>query len=150
MVQRWLLFVLQCVVAVVAVVVVTLATQVHSNTATFTGASLVALMTFGDVLNFIIRWWTQLETSIGAVTRLKSLSDKVPSESDLDDTEPVRPEWPMCGNVQIQDISASYYSRCVAGTEGGYDLTVRANCVQATLRQSVRVLSPRSGRSLLF
>jgi len=110
MVQRWLLFVLQCIVACLAIMVVTLATQVPSNTSGFTGASLVALMTFGDILNFIIRWWTQLETSIGAVTRLKALTDKVPSEGCDDQTEPTPPEWPGKGNIEIQGVSASYQS----------------------------------------
>src|SRR5690242_20096140 len=55
MVQRWLLFVLQCIVACLAVGVVALSTQTRSDTRGLTGASLVALMTFGDMLNYIIR-----------------------------------------------------------------------------------------------
>ncbi|KAI0129875.1 ATPase-like protein [Xylariales sp. AK1849] len=106
-VQRWLLFALQIVVAILAVVVVSLATQLRSNTA-FTGASLITLMTFGDVLNYIIRWWTQLETSIGAVSRLKNFSEKVKAEDlDGDDTLPP-PGWPLKGSIYIDGVSASY------------------------------------------
>lgn len=94
MVQRWLLFALQCIIACLAILVVTLATQLHSDTSGFTGASLVALMMFGDILNYIIRWWTQLETSIGAVTRLKALNDKVPSEGFQDETKPAQRSGP--------------------------------------------------------
>jgi ATP-binding cassette, subfamily C (CFTR/MRP), member 1 len=108
MVQRWLLFVLQSIVTGLAVLVVTLATQTPSGTAGFTGASLVALMTFGEILNFIIRWWTQLETSIGAVTRLKALTDSVPPEGAHDQTETQSPEWPTRGTVEIHNVSASY------------------------------------------
>jgi len=108
MVQRWLLFVLNCIVACIACLVVTLATQIPSDTAGFTGASLIALMTFGDGLNFIIRWWTQLETSIGAVTRLKALEDRILPEGFDDKTEPVSEEWPQHGSVEIKGISASY------------------------------------------
>ncbi|KAK3311928.1 ABC transporter [Apodospora peruviana] len=108
MVQRWLLFVLLCIVAVLAILVVTLATQTTSQSTGFTGASLVSLMTFGDILNYIIRWWTQLETSIGAVTRLKALNDKVLPESFGDETQPVAPEWPARGVIEIEDVSASY------------------------------------------
>ncbi|KAM7197149.1 P-loop containing nucleoside triphosphate hydrolase protein [Rhypophila sp. PSN 637] len=108
MVQRWLLFVLLCIVAVLAVLVVTLATQTTSQSTGFTGASLVSLMTFGDILNYIIRWWTQLETSIGAVTRLKALNDKVLPESFGDETQPVATEWPAHGAIEMNDISASY------------------------------------------
>lgn len=109
MVQRWLGFALQTVVAVLAVVVVTLATQLSSSTG-LTGASLITLMTFGDILNYIIRWWTQLETSIGAVSRLKNFSEKVQSESlDGEDVVPPR-EWPLKGGIQIAGVSASYRS----------------------------------------
>lgn len=107
MVQRWLGFTLQIIVAILAVVVVTLSTQLRSSTA-ITGASLVTLMTFGDVLRYIIRWWTQLETSIGAVGRLKSFSEKVKSESsDGEDVKPQR-EWPLRGAIEISGVSASY------------------------------------------
>jgi ATP-binding cassette subfamily C (CFTR/MRP) protein 1 len=107
MVQRWLGFTLQVVVAILAVSVVTLATQLRSSTG-LTGASLVTLMTFGDILNYIIRWWTQIETSIGAVSRLKSFSEKVKSESmEGEDVAPPR-EWPLRGGIQITGVSASY------------------------------------------
>ncbi|KAL3424167.1 ABC transporter [Phlyctema vagabunda] len=107
MVQRWLGFALQTVVAFLAVAVVTLATQLRSNTG-LTGASLVTLMTFGDILNYIIRWWTQIETSIGAVSRLKNFSEKVKSES-FEDEDVIPPtEWPLRGNIQISGVSASY------------------------------------------
>ncbi|KAI5924949.1 ATPase-like protein [Camillea tinctor] len=106
-VQRWLLFALQIVVALVALTVVTLATQLRGNTA-LTGASLVTLMTFGDVLNYIIRWWTQLETSIGAVSRLKNFSEKVkPEDQEGEDMVPP-PEWPLRGAIEIRGVSASY------------------------------------------
>ena len=108
MARRWLLFVLQCIVALLAIVVVTLATQVHIGTTGFTGSSLVALMTLGDTLNYIIRWWTQLEISIGAVNRIKSLSDKVPLESFGDETEPLDLNWPAHGDMNITDVSAAY------------------------------------------
>ncbi|KUJ11330.1 ABC transporter [Mollisia scopiformis] len=107
MVQRWLGFALQVVVAVLAVAIVTLATQLRSSTG-LTGASLVTLMTFGDILAYIIRWYTQIETSIGAVSRLKNFSRKVKSESlEGEDVVPPR-EWPLKGGIEIRGVSASY------------------------------------------
>jgi len=107
MVQRWLGLALQLVVAILAIAVVTLATQLRSSTG-LTGASLVTLMTFGDILNYIINWYTQIETSIGAVSRLKSFGEKVKSES-LENEDVVPPmEWPMRGSIQISGVSASY------------------------------------------
>ena len=107
MIQRWLGFTLQSVVAVLAIVVVTLATQMRANTA-FTGASLITLMNFGDSLTYIVSCYTILETSIGAVSRLKSFSEKVqPEDLEGEDFVPP-PEWPPHGQIEIQNVSASY------------------------------------------
>ncbi|EPE26567.1 ABC transporter transmembrane region [Glarea lozoyensis ATCC 20868] len=107
MVQRWLGFALQMIVAVLAVTVVTLATQLRSSTA-MTGASLITLMTLGNILNYIVRWYTQIETSIGAVSRLKSFSDHVKSESlEVENVIPPA-EWPMQGAIELNGVSASY------------------------------------------
>jgi ATP-binding cassette, subfamily C (CFTR/MRP), member 1 len=75
-------------------------------------------MSFGDILNYIIRWWTQMETSVGAIARLKSLGDKVPhedntyrenSDDNIDKTiDLIPPEWPAHGQIEIKDVSASY------------------------------------------
>lgn len=65
-------------------------------------------MTFGDILNYIIRWYTQIETSIGAVSRLKKFSEEVKSESlEGEDVTPSK-EWPLGGGIQITGVSASY------------------------------------------
>ena len=82
MIQRWLTFVLYLVVAAMAILVVVLTTQVRLITGTgFAGASLVTLMSFGDIVSQLIMMYTQLETSIGAVSRLKSFSEKILPES---------------------------------------------------------------------
>ncbi|KAB5582941.1 ABC transporter [Coniochaeta sp. 2T2.1] len=125
MIQRWLLFVLNVVVAVVAVVVVALATQLRANRG-FTGASLVTIMNFGDILANIIRCYTMLETSIGAVSRLKTFSDVTRPEDEDDELTVgekgegqeegqgqqqriVPPEsWPERGLIEIKNVSASY------------------------------------------
>ncbi|RYP20476.1 hypothetical protein DL765_002775 [Monosporascus sp. GIB2] len=107
MIQRWLGFNLQLVVAALAFVVITLATQLPSNTA-FTGASLVTLLLFGENLLHIVQMYTMLETSIAAVSRLKSFGERVRSENlDGEDVVPP-PEWPLRGAILINGVSASY------------------------------------------
>ena len=107
MIQRWLAFTLNAVVTIMAVLVVTVATQVRSNTA-FTGASLVTIMSFGESLSDIIRAYTQLETSIGAVSRLKLFSENTKSENQPgEDVHPPK-SWPEHGCIEIKDLSASY------------------------------------------
>jgi ATP-binding cassette, subfamily C (CFTR/MRP), member 1 len=107
MIQRWLGFMLQLVVAFLAVAVVTLSTQTRSNTA-FTGASLVSLMAFGDTLTYIVKMYTTLETSIGAISRLKSFSEKVKSESLEGETLIPPHTWPLKGSIDINEVSVTY------------------------------------------
>lgn len=111
MIQRWLAFVLNCVVTVLAVAVVAMGTQLAapgSSHAGLTGASLVTLMNFGGNLTWLLRCYTLLETSLGAINRLKTFSDTVRPESQ--EGEDVNPDesWPHRGEIVIQGVSASY------------------------------------------
>lgn len=107
MIQRWLAFTLNCVITVLAVVIVTMGTQLSSNTG-LTGASLVTLMTFGNTLMWLIRNYTQLETSLGAINRLKTFSENVKAEGK--EGEDIKPDesWPQRGEISICGVSASY------------------------------------------
>ncbi|KAG8161139.1 hypothetical protein KVR01_009403 [Diaporthe batatas] len=105
-IQHWLGFVLRLIVAILAVAIVTLATQLGSNTA-FTGASLVTLMSFSEGLMYVITMYTLLETSIGAVARLKSFSEKVKPEGGGSETLVLPPFWPH-GGIKLNNVSATY------------------------------------------
>ncbi|KAF4994703.1 hypothetical protein FGRMN_5618 [Fusarium graminum] len=107
MIQQWLNLVLNLIVMVIATILTSLAVKLHSNTA-FTGASLVTLMNFGESLSGIIIWWTKLETSIGAVARLKTFNEKVePEDKEYEDLVPAD-HWPHNGSVELKKLSASY------------------------------------------
>jgi ATP-binding cassette subfamily C (CFTR/MRP) protein 1 len=107
MAQFWLSVVLEFVVAMIAVVVISLATQLRAG-AGFVGASLISLMQFGTLLAAIIRTWTQAEISIGAVTRLETFSKTIKNEN-ADGAEKKPPEnWPEHGVIEMRSISASY------------------------------------------
>ncbi|KAI5861411.1 ABC multidrug transporter [Durotheca rogersii] len=107
MIQQWLSLVLNIVVAITAVMLTSLAVRLRSNSG-FTGASLVTLMAFGNVLSDIISSYTLLETSLGAITRLKSF-DKTAKTEDQDDETIVPPEeWPQRGEISLRGVSATY------------------------------------------
>lgn len=107
MIQSWLGLVLDLMVMVMATVLTTLAVRLHSNSG-FAGASLVSLMSFGDNLSGIVIFYTQLETSIGAIARLKTFSDGVKPE-DRDEEDVIPPEqWPLKGVVELKGVSAAY------------------------------------------
>lgn len=107
MIQSWLNFVLDIVVMVMAAILTTLAVRLHSN-AGFAGASLVTLMGFGDNLSGIVTWWTRLETSIGAIARLKTFNETVePEDKDGESIVPSE-QWPQTGAIELNGVSASY------------------------------------------
>lgn len=109
MIQRWLSLTMEMLVVVIAIIIVSLATQTGGNSG-FTGASLVTLMSLSDSITWLIRNYTALETSIGAVSRIKTFSEKVPSENrEHEDVEPDA-EWPAAGRIELRDVSASYRS----------------------------------------
>jgi ABC-type multidrug transport system fused ATPase/permease subunit len=107
MIQEWLNLVLGLVVMMLAVIMVTLSVQLHSNSA-FAGASLYSLITFGENLAGIVLNWTRLETSIGAIARLKTFSQTVMPEDKEGEDEVPPEQWPQNGVVQLEGVSASY------------------------------------------
>lgn len=110
MVQRWLAFTIQLVVTVLSTAVVALATQLRHKTS-LTGASLVLLMNFGSSLGAIMYSYTMLETSLGAVNRLKTFREEVRSESHDDnaaETVLPPPSWPTRGEIRLQNVTATY------------------------------------------
>ncbi|KAF4993969.1 hypothetical protein FGRMN_6100 [Fusarium graminum] len=107
MIQRWLQFVLRVIVMVIATIIVTLATQLRTDSG-FTGATLVTLMSFGDMLATIVQSYTTLETSIGAVARLKTFSSSTEQESKPDSELLPDSEWPRNGHIEMTGVSATY------------------------------------------
>ena len=107
MAQQWLTLTMNVLVAIVVVILVVLATQLGSDAGNV-GAGFVTLITFGSMLTAIVTAYTGLETSLGAISRLKSFGE----ETELEDRkrEDVVPDegWPMGGRVQMQDVEVSY------------------------------------------
>lgn len=107
MIQQWLNLVLDFVVMFMAALLTTLAVRLNSNSG-FAGASLVTLMSFGENLSGIVIFYTRLETSIGAISRLKAFNDTVKPE-DKDEEDVVPPEqWPQRGVIELKGVSATY------------------------------------------
>lgn len=107
MIQEWLNVVLDVVVMILAVALTTFAVRFHSNSA-FAGAALYSLLSFGENLAGIVLFWTKLETSLGAIARLKTFNETVTPE-DRDEEDIDAPEqWPQCGVVELKGVSARY------------------------------------------
>ena len=108
MIQQWLTLVLNMVVMAMAVILTALAVRLRSNSG-FTGASLVTVMQFGEELSGVVMFYTILETSIGAVSRLRKFSENVTPEDreEMEDIEPPE-QWPQKGKIELKGVSASY------------------------------------------
>ncbi|KAK4247490.1 P-loop containing nucleoside triphosphate hydrolase protein [Corynascus novoguineensis] len=110
MIQEWLNLVLDMVVMVIAALLTTLAVRLHSSSG-FTGASLYTLVSFSENLSGIVIFYTRLETSLGAITRLNTFNKTVkPEDNEDEDIDPPE-EWPRSGEIEINGISATYHNR---------------------------------------
>ncbi|KAI0389430.1 putative ABC multidrug transporter [Xylariaceae sp. FL0594] len=110
MIQQWLNLVLDLVVAALAAILTTLAVRLNSNSG-FAGASLVTLMSLADNLSGIVIYFTSLETSIGAIARLKTFNETVKAEDKEEEDLVPSEDWPQKGVIEVKGVSASYGTR---------------------------------------
>ncbi len=108
-IQRWLALVVDLLVAALAVILVALIVRFrHSTDAGFVGVALINIMSFNMTLTEVFKNWTAIETSLGAVSRIKSFVGSTRSENLVQESQEVPPEWPTKGSILISDMSASY------------------------------------------
>ncbi|KAG6008111.1 hypothetical protein E4U21_004993 [Claviceps maximensis] len=109
-IQRWLNLVLDLLVGVIAVMLVAFATMVRSGSTGFLGVALFSVISFSGELQTFVTQWTQLETALGAISRVKAfVEDTTPEpESSRPDTDNLPDNWPSTGSIVFDNISASY------------------------------------------
>ncbi|KUL81936.1 hypothetical protein ZTR_10344 [Talaromyces verruculosus] len=108
-IQRWLTLVLNCVVAGLAVVLMTLTATLRGNTNSgFLGVSMVSVVNFGQTLSSFILYWTTLETSLTAISRIQNYVSETPEENSTSLIAELPSEWPVEPSIKIQHVSASY------------------------------------------
>lgn len=107
MIQRWLTFVLDIIVAIVAVIVVTLAVKLRGSSG-FAGVALTQVMFLNLTLREIILTWTDVETSIGSVSRVKVFSETTESEHLCEEVNQPPKDWPLVGKIEFRSIIAAY------------------------------------------
>ena len=108
-IQRWLKLMLDLIVTILAVVVVTLATQLNgSSSGAALGVALANIVTFGQILTYLIQAWTQLETSMGAISRVKGLATTTPSEHLPRERQTHLGPWPLRGEITFANMTAQY------------------------------------------
>jgi len=108
-VQRWLNLVLDLMIAGMAIVVITLSMQLRSSSSgALLGIALNNVLGFNQSLTMMITEWTKLETSLGAIARLKTFEAETPSESRPGEDTLPPDSWPQFGSIEFRSVSASY------------------------------------------
>ncbi|TDZ36526.1 ABC transporter atnG [Colletotrichum spinosum] len=108
-IQAWLTFVLNLVVAVLAVVLVGVVVTWHDEfSAGSVGVSLVMVIGFSEVLARLIQSWTKLESSVGAVARVRRFVAETETEQTAGKGDQSSEDWPRGGAVNFSDVVASY------------------------------------------
>ncbi|TQS33505.1 hypothetical protein Golomagni_06148, partial [Golovinomyces magnicellulatus] len=107
-IQRWLVVVLDMMGSAVATIIVIIATFVTTSTSqASTGLALLGTMSFNLLLANLVRRWTELETSLGAIHRLKKFVTTTPVEEDESGVVE-KPNWPHTGGISLENVSARY------------------------------------------
>jgi ABC-type multidrug transport system fused ATPase/permease subunit len=108
-VQRWLNLVTDLLMAAVATILMVLAFSLrHTTSPSSLGVALTSVLAFNHTLQGLIYSWTTLETSMGAVAGTKTFEENTPTESTSAETNTPPLSWPDRGDIEFQNITASY------------------------------------------
>ncbi|GKZ55823.1 hypothetical protein AnigIFM49718_000989 [Aspergillus niger] len=106
--QCWLKVVLDCIMAIIAIGLITLTVVYRDSTGADIGLALNLMVGANTTLLRLVQNWTSLETSLGAVSRLKDVQERVRSEDDARGAIEPGPRWPSGGELRMQHVTVSY------------------------------------------
>ncbi|KAK0618103.1 P-loop containing nucleoside triphosphate hydrolase protein [Bombardia bombarda] len=107
--QRWLNIVLDFLIAAVAVGTITLCVVLKgTTTGGQVGVALSMVLAANTTLLRLVGSWTNLEISLGAVSRLKTVEETTLVEDDLSENIIPGGNWPTAGGLEFKNVSASY------------------------------------------
>ena len=109
MIQRWLLLVLSLITTALAVIVVGIAVKLRGNIAAGgVAVSLVQIISLATYTNDFITYYTGLETSFGAIARIKDFSESSQYSLKKGENHQPPPDWPSKGEIVLKNVSATY------------------------------------------
>ncbi|PTB48345.1 hypothetical protein M431DRAFT_547019 [Trichoderma harzianum CBS 226.95] len=108
-IQQCLQFFLDMMVAVVTISLMAMVVFMRDSfDPGSVGVALVMVMTFNSNLMLLIRFWTLMETSIGAISRIKSYVATTKPEEIAEDMQPLPAEWPSTGSIKLSQLEAGH------------------------------------------
>ncbi|PYH65026.1 ATP-binding cassette transporter [Aspergillus vadensis CBS 113365] len=100
--------VLDCIMAIIAIGLITLTVVYRNSTGADVGMALNLMLGANTTLLRLVQNWTSLETSLGAVARLKDVQEYVPSEDGAKGALEPGAQWPSAGELRTENITVSY------------------------------------------
>ncbi|KAG0155381.1 hypothetical protein PDIDSM_06070 [Penicillium digitatum] len=70
--------------------------------------ALLNVIQFSQSIKLLVTFWTNLETHIGSIQRIKDFTSTVESEDKPGEDQDVPPNWPSKGAVAFHSVSAAY------------------------------------------
>jgi len=108
-VQRWLTLVLDLVVAAVAVILMVMVVELRGTISPgFVGVAMLNVILFSQSIKMLLTFWTNLETHIGSVARVKTFTEATAEENLPSEKHAPPPLWPLHGAIEIKSMSAEY------------------------------------------
>jgi ATP-binding cassette, subfamily C (CFTR/MRP), member 1 len=126
-IQRWLNLALGFVVGAMAVVVISLAIAVRSSSSSGQlGVALTSVLQLDSNFQYLMLFWTNLETSLGAIARIRDFEKDTPSEISLESNEIQVPDnWPSKGEIVFENVEARYVPSQTPSTQSSVDEEAR-------------------------
>ncbi|KAK2035131.1 P-loop containing nucleoside triphosphate hydrolase protein [Colletotrichum zoysiae] len=112
--QRWLGVVLDLMIAAIATGLITLAISLGRTTAGQIGMALNIVIVANSTLLGLVTSWTNMEISLGAIYRLKSLEAETPKEDKPSEDYVPKETWPSSGSIEFDGVTVAYNSGAVA------------------------------------
>ncbi|SPJ78456.1 related to multidrug resistance-associated protein [Fusarium torulosum] len=109
-IQRWLILVLSLIATGTELVVIGAAIALRTKvSAGLVGLAVVHVTTLAKNLCDLVMQWTDMETSLGAVSRIYRFSRETPREAQSGQGPSNLLEgWPLAGSITFENVSATY------------------------------------------
>ncbi|KAM0557995.1 hypothetical protein ACHAPJ_005161 [Fusarium lateritium] len=108
-IQRWLAVILDLTVAVLATILMVMIVELRDKfEPKFVAMALLNVTSFSESLTQLIKGYTQLETSLGAVARTREFCSTTENENLPGEVSTPPENWPSRGHVEIRNLTAAY------------------------------------------
>lgn len=66
------------------------------------------MMNLSHSLTNLVQHWSNIETSLRAIARIKDFTENTPTEDSLGEDFDIDPKWPSRGALRFEDVTVNY------------------------------------------